>query len=203
MKKSFLVLLPLIVLTGVIVFIAMQPYSESYVDEPTVTGLDYLADMTEDARMAIYNARSQVRINNPRIGFSLRNERNMLSGGKYFQYNVLYNGVRIQARFLVIHTDDYENVTYVSLSNIGNISLNTRPVISQAEAEAIFMAEFGGNADAIAIELVIHPPRPAFENRPEPEHADYRLAWHVSSVSYSALIDANSGEIVFSDSNDI
>ena len=184
------------------VYDAMET-EEDATEEDTMEIETETEPMSEDAQAALQRARSRIGIYDPQISFSLRSERNLSWGDRYFQFEVLYNGVRIQATFLVIHTDDYGNLTYASMTDIGNISLNTTPTISQAEAKAIFRAEYGGDPDNIEAELVIHPPRPASENRPEPEHANYRLAWLVENILYGALIDANSGEIVFSGSNRI
>ena len=189
MRKSVLVLVLLVALTGGCGFFASQlPDDNDLVAEMDFENAIGTEEMPEDARAALYNAWNQIEIDNPQISFSFRD--NGGTGSPFdFRFYVLYNGLRIQGAFLVVRPNRRGDVTRVSLSDIGNISLDTMPTISQAEAEAIAMTELGdNNLTFFEVELVIRSPRSDYNTS--------RLIWDLSSAGGFAGVDAHSGEFL-------
>ena len=218
MRKSVLILVLLVVLTGGCVSSALQlPDDNNLVaevdfDDEMETEEDAAEDdateedaaeedameaeedeteteaMSEEALAALYNASVATP---PSIGFSPlgRGSVDIQTGRTVFQYEVLYNGVRIQNIFLVIHTDDYGNVIYVDMPDIGNISLDTTPTISQAEAKAIVRPDSGNNSAFRMVELIILPPCSDYNM--------FRLVWALEDITVGLVgiyVDAHSGE---------
>ena len=181
MRKSVLILVLVVALTGGSVSCASQS-----------------SDMPEEARAALYNAWGQIEIDNPRISFSFRDN----AGSPFnFRFYVLYNGVRISGVFLVIRTNHQGDVTRVSLSDIGNISLNTRPTISRGRAEAIARAELGNEFGDRLVLLLFHEAELVIE-LPYHDYDVSRLIWVLRSDSAAlfAYVDAHSGEFLGYDS---
>jgi uncharacterized repeat protein (TIGR02543 family) len=160
---------------------------------------DIVIESPEEAILSIYSIKTAMQMNDPKSELTWDNTISDEYGATYM-FRQMYNGIPVYGREISVSTDAYGKTSSLSSGYKPNISVDTNPQISEAEAGVAAANYIGGTVSATSSGLTIY----------SLDGIEPTLAWNIlvegedideNTVSYNVIVNAVSGEAINKYSN--